>query len=192
LPVLVLSLAATSCLAAPTPSEVLAAGFHTPEQAFATFRTALRGDLVDLEYRCYSSGFKRDRIPSQLVYRKVREELLEEEPLIRWAARARVTRKTVLAEDTVELIACMSIHAVIHRSFRVRLVREDYYETHDAEGLLEDDYVVWDEIARERGGALELSVPMPAGVDVGELVEVRGGREWKIDGFEELSPDDID
>ena len=64
------------------------------------------------------------------------------------------------------------------------MAREDYYETFDREGLLEDDYVPWSQVASASGQTLRVTVPMPEGVELDEILELRAGREWKIDGFQ--------
>jgi len=179
----------TACLAPPTPREVLAAGFRTPEQTFATFRTALRGDLIDLEYRCLSPSFRlRHGIPSQLIYERAREELLRREPFLRWIATAELLGRTDLDADHVLLDAEVpGVFAT--RRFGVLLERGAFYETHDAQGLLEDDYVLWSEALTHEDGEIVLRAPMPEGVALEDLTEFRAGREWKIAGFDALEPD---
>ena len=72
-----LVLALAGChVPAPKPREVLATGFREPLQTFETFRTAFRGDLLELEYLCFSTGFHRRNGLSQLGYREFRDELL--------------------------------------------------------------------------------------------------------------------
>jgi hypothetical protein len=177
-----------ACLSGPSPKDLLAVGFRTPEQTFATFQTALRADLVDLEYRSLSDHFKRTNRVSGLVYREARERLLAEQPFFKLAARAKILERVDLAPDRVRLTARVDAFFV-ERSFAVLLVREDYYETRDAEGLLEDDFVPWTSIAAQQGDLLRIGVPMPEGTTVDEIVELRAGREWKIDGFEALPTD---
>ena len=75
----------------------------------------------------------------------------------------------------------------VDETFAVDFVRHDFYETYDDEGLLEDDFASWREIAREEGDSLIVEVPMPEGVAPHEITEFRAGQEWKIDSFERLT-----
>ena len=171
-----------ACVSPPPAEDVLAVGFRSPEQTFRSFQTALRADLVDLEYRCLSSGFKRANRVSQLVYAKGREQLLKEQPFFKLAATASIEESQVISPDRVRLTAVVEA-LWYEKRFHVDLVREDFYETFDAEGRLEDDYAVWSELLSRDGRRLVLEVPMPEGTGLDELTEVRAGREWKIDGF---------
>ncbi len=97
---------AAGCLAPPTPQEVLATGFRTPDQTFATFKTALRGDLLALEYRSFSVSFRAlHGIPSLMAYSKAREELLKREPLLRWIATAEIIDRVELSPNRMQLTA---------------------------------------------------------------------------------------
>jgi len=80
-----LSLPISCCVTTPKPREILAYGFDTPIQAFQSFVVALRSDLPHFEYRCFSSGFKARNEISRGGYLMFRDELLKEEPLLRWA-----------------------------------------------------------------------------------------------------------
>lgn len=171
------------CLSAPSSEALLAVGFRTPEQTFRSFQTALRADLVDLEYRCLSSGFKHAHGVSQLVYDTARERLFEEQPLIKWVARAEILDVEPLSAHRVRLTARVDA-LFTARTFVVYLVREEFYETFDAEGRLEDGYVPWTTLASVAGDTLRLCVPMPEGTSLDEIVELRAGSEWKLDGFD--------
>src|SRR6187431_1605039 len=63
-----------SCTSLPTPAEMLAIGYRSPEQCFETFQTAVRADEPALEYSCVS----------QHVRREVREQLWGQVGM-RWA-----------------------------------------------------------------------------------------------------------
>lgn len=81
-----LILASCSSVPQPTVQQGLDYGFGTPKQAFESFRTAVQGDLLVPEYRCFSKQWKWDNeVPSILVYAEVRDGLLEAVPRLRWA-----------------------------------------------------------------------------------------------------------
>ena len=97
-------------------------------------------------------------------------------------ARGEVVDREDLSEDRVRLT--IRVEAVFQeRTFQVTLVREEFQETFDEAGLLEDGYVAWSEIARQVDGHLQVRVPMPAGTSTDEITLLRAGREWKLDGF---------
>lgn len=175
----------SACLSAPEPQDLLAVGFRSPEQAFRTFQTALRADLPDLEYRCLSSDFKAREGIHQLGWREFREELFGSRPWLKLAAKAEIRETLPLPDGRRRVVAHLDT-LFVDETFAVDFRREDYHETFDAEGLLEDDTRPWNKTATEREGRLVLTVPMPQGVAVHEIVEFRAGREWKIDGFELL------
>ncbi len=172
-------------LAPPTPEEVLATGFLSPEQTFRTFQTALRADLEDLEYRCLSSSFKERKGIMQLGWREFREKLLRDEPWLRHAARARILETVALAEDRSRIVAEVNT-LFADAQFAVLLVREDSYQTADASGPLEGAYASWREIVRADGQTLELRIPRPQGVELDELAEIQAVRQWKIESFDIL------
>lgn len=172
----------SSCLSGPTPESLLAVGFRTPEQCFLTFQTALRGDLIQLEYRCLSTEFKKSQGVSQIAYDEARKEILRREPFFKLVARAKVVERQELSLNRIRLVA--HLNAVFTcRSFVVDFVREDAYLLSDAAGPLEGDLLDWEESATQEGDQLSLRVPMPEGTVVDELAEIHAGREWKIASF---------
>jgi hypothetical protein len=176
-------------LAPPTPDAWLAVGFRTPRQSFATFQTALRADLPDLEYRTLAQELKAAEGINQLAYRTFREELFGENPWLRYAAEAKVIGESHLAADRVRLVAQVD-KLGIRRSFTVDLVREDFYEVYEDGELLDDGFASFSRSASSpAAGELALSLPLPFGADVSRLSEARLGREWKIAGFADL-PDE--
>lgn len=179
-----------SCLAAPCAADWLAVGFRTPEQTFRTFQTGLRAELPDLEYRCLSADFKRRAGAGQFAYREFRRELFRSQPWLKWAARAEVERVVEVAPDRMRVEA--EVDTWFHdETFVIEFVREDFYELWVGDRRVHDDFADWREIAGAEDGALVVRVPLPGGLDVGAIGELRAGREWKIDGFSEgmeLSP----
>lgn len=177
------------CLAAPRAKDWLAVGYRTPRQTFATFQTGMRADLPDLEYRSLSGAFKRREGVTQLAYREFRSELFRAKPWLALAAQAHVRSVTPLADDRVRLVA--EVDTWFHdETFAVELVREDYYEVWIDGQRVDDDLASWRLLAREKDGALVVTVPLPEGRTVREIGELRAGREWKIDGFPSLTGND--
>lgn len=180
-----LAWAAAGChVPAPKPREVLAVGFRDPLQAFETFRTAIRGDLLELEYRCFSTGFHRRNGLSQLGYREFRDELLRREPLLRWALH----RAEVVDVRRGEAQARVEARAV-GRTLVLDFVREDFWEIRSGAELLADDLLpalqgtLRHQEARDGSPWLVAMVPLE-GVDPdAPVTELRVGSEWKIDDF---------
>lgn len=173
------------CLAAPQAEDWLAVGFQTPEQTFRTFQTGLRAELPDLEYRCLGSAFKHRNAASLLAYLEVRRELFRTQPWLKLAAKARVTEVRELGDGRVRLVA--EVDTWFHdETFALDLVREDFWELWVAGQRKADDAGEWRRLAREKDGVLVVSVPLPEGLGVAEIGELRAGREWKIDGFPAL------
>lgn len=177
----------SGCLAAPDPEDWLAVGFRTPAQTFATFQTALRADRPELEYRCLGSAFKR-RVGDELghvtllAYLEYRRELFRSQPWLKLAATARVVEVRPLPGGRVRVLAEVDTW-FRDTAFALDFVREDYYELYVDGARIDDDLARWDEIASERDGALVVRVPLPDGLSVSEVGELRAGSEWKIDAF---------
>ncbi len=180
-------LASGACVSPPTPEAVLATGFRSPEQTFETFKTALRGDLVDLEYRCLSAGFKSANRISLQTYGEARTELLASQPLFKLAARAKVVDTMGLpSRGRVQLLVRVSAFFVT-RTFLINLVREGYYQSYDERGVIEGAPADWNAIASATGDRMRIELPLPAGFVLDEIGEVHAGRQWKIDGFESIA-----
>ena len=171
------------CVSPAAPEDLLAVGVRTPEQTFRTFQTAVRSELLGLEYRCLSPGFKeRNGGVTELGWRIFREDL----PWLKYAARAQVLERQDLRDGRIRLVARIDT-LFVDETFAVDFVRLDFYETYEGEGLAEDGYAAWASIARREGDSLVLEVPMPQGYDLTELVELRAGTEWKIDAVERVN-----
>jgi hypothetical protein len=183
------------CVSAPEPEDWLAAGaapFRTPEATFRTFRTALAGDAGDLEYRCWSVGFKRAHSVTQLVYLEFRKRLLEENPWARHLARAKVVETRTIAPDRVLLVAEVD---AFFKTVRVHVgcVREEFFDVIGPE-FSSGDALELESVVRasdgawgEPGLAVELWVPLPEPRTLGDVSEIRVGREWKIDSLETIA-----
>jgi hypothetical protein len=168
-------------------------GFRTPEATFATFQTALRADLPELEYRCLGTELKaRLRrefgAVSLLVYQEYRRHLFATQPWLKLAATARVRRVERLAADRVRLVAEVDTW-LRDETFAIDLVREDYWELYVGDTRRADDGAEWPELVQEAPETFSARVPRPTGLAASELSELRVGREWKIDAFLEARAD---
>lgn len=181
------------CLAPPSPKDWLAVGFRTPEATFATFQTALRADLPELEYRCLGAGLKarlRRELGSVslLGYLEFRRALFSTQPWLKLAATARIKRVEPLAAGRVRLVA--EVDTWFHdETFALELVREDFWELYVEGRRVADDEGEWEELLREDSDELTVGVPRPAGLSAADVSELRAGREWKIDAFLEATPE---
>lgn len=176
------------CSLTPGPKDWLDVGFRSPAQCFHTFQVAIASEELDLEYRCLSSGFKRRNRLSQLALRELHDELESEMPWFRCISKAQVLEEHAISAERHLLIAEVSVFFHTQR-FQVMLVREDFYETYRGAELLFDDAASWSELVRtdpDDPGTLEARVPSHGEFDPALVTELRVGREWKIDDFQEL------
>ncbi len=186
---LYLGLSSVACVSGPKPKDVLAVNFRTPEDTFRSFQTALRGNLVDLEYRCFSDRLKEE-MGSQVFYRVKRDEVLSDQPLIKLAATAEIIRSTREPGGNHCRLILQIDNLFFKRTFAVDLVQEGYYDVFDEDGIAEGLPTRWNRIASTRWdgdaevGELILRVPMPEGYEsIDELTGITAGLAWKIDAF---------
>ena len=180
------------CISAPETEEWLAVGYRSPEQTFRTFQTALAaGDALDLEYRCLAAELLADEGITQVGYRVMREELMEEQPYLRHAADAKILGIEELSPGRVRLTARVK-KLFQEVTFEVVLVEESYWELWDGERNLDGDVLDGDPGERPDDGALRPSAdgsylygaaPLRGGLDPSAITELRLGREWKIASF---------
>src|SRR4051794_27646295 len=71
------------CVSPPLVDEWMKVGFKVPVQTIDTFQTAVRADAPDLEYRCFSAGFRERNHISKLTWREARQELRSQYPWLR-------------------------------------------------------------------------------------------------------------
>lgn len=189
-PALIGFAALAACVAPPSAEDYLAVGFRTPEQAFASFQTAFAGDQIDLEYRCLSREFRAAQGIDGMTYRLAREELLKEQPFIKWISLGDVIASERLAEDRHRLTVEVK-NWVTQQRFHVDLVREDYFEAfvggrsafYGFEPFT--DHVFTD---AEDPSILVAFAQAPPEVDPLSVSELSFGREWRISGFEPAAP----
>ncbi|MFT7169018.1 MAG: hypothetical protein ACI80K_002154 [Paracoccaceae bacterium] len=98
----------TSCrVPAPTVQQGLQYGFNTPSQALESFRTAVQGNLLEEEFRCFSRQWKaRTKVRSINYYSEARDELLSEIPQLRWALYRAEDPEVVVQRNRVALLQC--------------------------------------------------------------------------------------
>jgi len=194
-----LALVGSGCVGGPTTDDLLAVGFRTPRQAFRTFQTAVRADLLDLEYRCWSASFRRRNGLSQHVYREGRRQLLESQPFLRWIAKAEVDGEEALGPDRHRLF-CKVEALWVERHFAVDFVRTGFLELRggrDESELLYDEYLPFERTVRidpHPDGGWDLTCtaelwPENAYGDPVQADELRVAREWQIHDLRPLDAD---
>ena len=191
---LVLSfLALTGCRGPDVREELSEAGFRTPEQTFETYRAAFLSDLPQLEYLCFSDGFRRSNGMSLLNYGEAREILLDQQPFLRYGlGRAKILEQHRLDDRRARLR--IRTESLFHRiDFVCDLVREDFYEIWSGGSRLQDDYLNrFSQAFRvtEQGDAsyAQAYVALEDPERAGEITEFRVGREWKIDFLTQIDP----
>jgi hypothetical protein len=176
--------ACTTC--PPDARDWLATGFRTPAAAFKTFQVGVGADLPSLEYRSLSAGFKRRAGISELTWREFREQLFDEQPWLARVACAEVLEEQPQSAGRVRLVARAS-YLWVARTFAVDLVREDFFELYAAGERASDGFIEFERVFDAAPDALVLRLPSTGLEELGPLSEVRVGREWKIDGFADLS-----
>lgn len=178
------------CITPPTSAQWLGIGFRSPEQTVATFQVAIRADEPELEYRTFSQGFRERHGITKFAWLHVREELRERYPFLR--------RGIVDAEASAPPVRegeRATLTLVTHGyELRVGLVREDFVELYGPNGLIHDDFVPFErtfgfQTEPDGGRRVYGTFLLPPTVDArAEVVEVRVGREWKIDSLETVEP----
>ena len=179
--------ASACCVSPPRAGELLDVGFRTPEQTFRTFQTAVRAEDPGALRRCFSAAFIAENQLSEMVFLEFWDRLVAEQPLLRTG----IDDATI--EEPVEIRRNLArLTATSHgRRIRIALVREDFCEAWEGSERRIDEAAAF----AERSGIQEGSdgtrwiygrMPVPEGVATERITELRVGREWKIDGFEEL------
>ncbi|MDE0904829.1 MAG: hypothetical protein OSB42_09380 [Planctomycetota bacterium] len=176
----------SGCLVTPPePAEVWKAwdqGLSSPLGTFEALRTALRGEILVAEYRCFSSGWKSRNGISQVGYREYRDSLLDLAPHFIWG----LSQATVhLEEGTAPHRA--TIFAEIDTLFssttvRFSLVQEAYMELRAGGRRLVSEPL--ESVAlqtRHKEGQLFAWIPLEDLPPEGEVESFRLETEWRID-----------
>jgi len=170
----------SGCTSAPTPAEMLATGFRSPEQSFRTFQCAVRADDPRWEYQCFSQHFRSEKHVSQLVWREVREQLWGQVGM-RWAvAKAKPDAPARVSGNRAWMdVSALGKHVVL------RFVREEGGQTWSGETLLSDDLVDFrTHSGAQEGGLFYGQVPLPPGTESAKVTEMRLAQEWKLDDID--------
>ncbi|MEZ5978049.1 MAG: hypothetical protein R3F34_07520 [Planctomycetota bacterium] len=191
-----LALVASCATAPPTPEELVAIGFRSPEQTFRTFQAAVGADLIDLEYRCYASEFKKEWKITQGNYRVARKELFAQMPWVRRISRAEI-RGTTYHETGLAQIDARVSFLLQTVDIEVYLVRDGYFEVWSGDERLDDGSIEFrDAIRRVSEGeqwdreerfvaTIELESPVPPAIAdrLDQVTELVVGQEWRIAGM---------
>jgi len=169
----------------PEPAEVWKAwdqGLSSPLGTFEALRTALRGEILVAEYRCFSSGWKSRNGISQVGYREYRDSLLDLAPHFIWGLSqatvhleegAAPHRATILAEIDTPFSST---------TVRFSLVQEAYMELRAGGRRLVSEPL--ESVAlqtRHKEGQLFAWIPLEDLPPEGEVESFRLETEWRID-----------
>lgn len=178
-----LSIVGSGCIVtAPEPQEVWEAwrdGLDSPRATLQAFRTSLRGDLLEAEYRCFSGAWKARNGISQVGYREFRETLLDEAPLLRWAL---VHAEVLSQRDAGPGRAVLELEGAGHR-IALLLVQEAYVEVRSEGRRLVSEPVaaLGSQLSYDADQGLLFGwVPAPS-VETSTIDALVLAREWKID-----------
>mgnify|MGYP006932671212 CR=1 FL=1 len=181
----------------PTVQQGLEFGFRTPKQAFESWRTAVQGDLLVEEYRCFSRRWRARNGVTLLKYGEARDELLSEVPKLRWALyRADAAEFLDRQERSALLVARVPGPLWVNDQYLlVTLRRQGFWELSVEDTPLEPEFgdqvedpfrsqLFWFDkegdrffvIVDEFGARTE-------GADPDSIHLVAAGWEWKIDDF---------
>jgi hypothetical protein len=171
---------ATACVAPPTAEDYLAVGFRSPEQAFQSYQTAFAGNQIDLEYRSLGRDFRNAQGIDGMTYRLAREQILKENPFIKWVAAGDIIESKALGPDRHRLTIQVK-NWLTDTRFYVYLQREDFFEA------WVDERSAFFAFADEDDPHMLYAVAQaPPEVDPSEITELNFGREWRIAGFESI------
>jgi hypothetical protein len=172
------------CVAPPRPQDLLSLGYRTPEQAFSTFQTAVRADDPGLLRLCLSADFKARNKLSEQVMREYWDRLKKQQPFLRKGlADALPEGPAEVRGDRARLRAKSHGHSIT-----LVFAREEFCEAWGGGEKLADESAPF----RKRTGMQEGAqgerwiygrMPLPPGVAIDRVTELRFGQEWKIDDF---------
>ena len=173
-----------SCCTTPlSADEFLDLGYRSPRQAFQTLKAGIRGDLPRLEYRSFSTDFRRRNGLSQLSYREFREKWYSQNPWIKLALSQAEISELIQRSETRATLRVGALGSEV----LIELVAEDFYQLWDGDELREDALI--DDLGTllsPEAGEWVARVP-GAGSTPSEL---RLGREWKVDDIRRPEPTD--
>ncbi len=181
----------------PTVQQGLDFGFRTPKQAFESWRTAVQGDLLAEEYRCFSRSWKvNSQARTLLKYATARDEILRRYPQLRWAVYQAEDPEIVVAHEYAVLIEAKIPGPlwVKDRYLFAHLIREGFWEAYtedypDKPELGNDykpaDFDVFQYSKRYDSFRVVVDNFSQQGDDVSPeaVLEVGAGWHWKIHDF---------
>ena len=201
---LVVILSATSCrTTSATVQQGLAYGFRTPEQAFASWRTAVQADLLAEEYACFSRGWRRAKgLRSRSAYAAARDEVLGTVPYLRFAI-SRAKKPLRIGPGTGDAVVLQSRIPgplwVRDRYLVLQMVRENSFELFDrvdpviavASGTLDADpfttgHLEYDQRRDELRAVIHHFEEETEGIAPETITDFRVGFGWKIEDFQVL------
>lgn len=194
---LLLGLAPACRVPSPSVQQGLEYGFRTPKQAFESWRTAVQGDLLVEEYRCFSRRWRARNGVTLLKYGEARDELLSEVPKLRWALyRADAPEFLDRQERSALLVARVPGPLWVSDQYLlVTLRRQGFWEVSVEDTPLEPEFgdqvedpfrsqLFWFDEEGDRFFVIVDDFSDRAeGADPDSIHLVAAGWEWKIDDF---------
>lgn len=161
----------------------------SPVAAIERFVLYWKAGLHDLEYGCFSRGFKQRHQISLQAYDVGRSQLEREQPWLAWFAQAQVVGEQARGRSAHVLWL-----DVAGRTVRVNLVREETARIWSGDELLAEQSLELDRaLAIEPSGAvrLELEPDTYRPFESFDVTSVRAERAWRIDDFAEVPRDSV-
>ncbi len=181
----------------PTAQQRLDYGFDTPLQAFESFRTAVQGNQLSDEYRCFSRGWREATGAESLShYSEARDRALEKVPQLRAALhRAEDPEITVMGRSALLVSRIAGPLWVDDRWLVMRLDLEGYWDvwTKDqpkrpTEGLAVQDpvaegFMLYDDETGSYRVIIDYFADETGDLDPAEVWAVKAGWWWKVGDF---------
>ncbi len=181
----------------PTVQQGLEYGFRTPKQAFQSWRTAVQGDLLVEEYRCFSRRWRARNGVTLLKYGEARDELLSEVPKLRWSLyRADAPEYLDRKDRSALLVARVPGPLWINDQYLlVTLRRQGFWELSVEDTPLEPEFgdqvddpfksqlFYFDKEGDRFFVIVDDYTAQAEGADPSVIHLVSAGWEWKIDDF---------
>lgn len=188
---LLFGVVAPGCRLCAKPDALARASLETPAGTVRAFGAYMKSGLHDLEYGCFSYGFKERHGLSLFTYAQGRAELARSQPWLEFFASPKILGERALGPDRHDVDV-----RVAGRTYRVNLVREERFQISAGDELLAEEFVALAEVLEvepdARGGP-ELVARLPlasADIDLSRASSVVLRREWRIDGVGPLDSSD--
>lgn len=195
--VALLALSAACAVPPPTVKQGLEYGFRTPKQAFESWRTAVQGDLLVEEFRCFSRRWRARNGVTLLTYGEARDQVLTEVPRLRWALyRADAPEYLDRRERSAMLVARVPGPLWVDDQYLlVTMRRQGFWELSVEDTPLEPEFgdqvedpfrsrLLWHDEAGDRFFVIVDDFEARTdGADPSSIHLAAAGWEWKIDDF---------